>query len=127
MTEARSLLADRPSAGILSAENDAGYIYAVCGYQVDSGEADAAEMALRIVVNVGWRAAADPLWPLLTAVDTIARNHDCVGARADGAVIAAAGERSRWEGLGYRWTGKFLRKELSRSKSDSGPGHRSVM
>jgi hypothetical protein len=126
LTEARSWLAEEGSAGVVAAENDSGYIYAVCGYQIDTDEYGQPELALRVVANVGWRGATDPLGPLLTALDGVARRHDCVRMRADGSVVAAAGETARWEQLGYRWLGVDLRKMLNRATEMAQSEYRSV-
>lgn len=126
LAEARTLLADEDGAGVLTAENESGYIYAVCGYQVDRGDHGDAELALRVVANVGWRGAADPLRPLLVAVDTVARDHECTSARIDGASVAAAGETARWEALGYRWIGLDLRKPLIPTVLEQEPQYRSL-
>jgi hypothetical protein len=117
LAEARTLLADEGIAGVLAVQNDAGYIYAVCGYQIDGGEHGHAELALRTIANVGWCGSADPLSPLLCEVEAIAREHGCVSSRLDGAAVAAAGETARWERLGYCWTGADLRKEFGSART----------
>ncbi len=112
LAEARTLLAEEGAGGILAAETNAGYIYAVCGYQMDPCDGSGTALDVRIVANVGWRGTADPLASLLKVVEGVARDHGFARIRVDGSSVAAVGETARWEGLGYSWMGLDLCKEL---------------
>jgi len=112
LVEARSLLAEAPTAGVQVAQTPSGYIYAVCAWRIDRTADDASEMTLPFVAYVQWNGAADPLANLIDATEDIARRKSCTHIRLGGRPIAAIGDTLRWERLGYRWAGDALEKHL---------------
>jgi hypothetical protein len=117
--EARTLMAESGPAGLLAAETGAGYIFAVCGFIVDSA---AGELVLPFVVGTRWRGSDDPLKRLTTAVEAIGREHGCHSVSLNAAAITAAADLVRWERFGYEWCDHTLRKNLSRSRAPAQHG-----
>lgn len=119
--EARTLLAEDSPAGLLAAETSAGYIYAVCGFIVETVGCGARELSLPLIASTRWRGSDDALERLTSAAESIGRDHGCRSASVNATAIAAAGDTARWERFGYEWCDHMLRKDLS---GDRAPAQR---
>lgn len=111
LCEARTLLADRLS-GLSVAQTASRYIYAVCGFAVDTSDPGRPLLRLPLVANLLWRGGDDPLGRLLANVEAAGCEYRCHEVRVDSAAIAAAGDGARWQRLGYERDGVALRKGL---------------